>query len=84
MYNDKNGMFLVGHHHKQQYHRENGAFIVETLRKNHSKISQHPYGNEAGKGLTKAERSDWDKVKKKFNKERAKEEFLRRGGQNEQ
>ena len=56
MYNDKNGMFLVGHHHKQQYHRENGAFIVETLRKNHSisKISQHPYGNEAGKDIFKS------------------------------
>ena len=70
---------LDGHHNKQQYHREPGAFIIEIPENKHSignKI-QHPLGNKGG--LTKEQRTDWDKVRKAFNKERAKQELIRRG-----
>ncbi len=69
---------LDGHHYKQLYHRETGAFIVEIPDAKHciSNRVQHPLGNDGG--LTKAERRDWDKVRKAFNKERARQELLRR------
>ncbi|MBS0272651.1 MAG: hypothetical protein JSR85_08415, partial [Proteobacteria bacterium] len=72
---------LVGHHHLQKYHRETGAFVAEIPGPKHDithKV-QHPYGNIKGSGLTDEERIDWNKLRKKFNKERAKQELIRRG-----
>jgi hypothetical protein len=72
---------LDGHHHKQQYHRDPGAFIVE-IPKNKHKITnraQHPYGNIKGVGLTAEQRTDWNKLRVAFNKERARTELIRRG-----
>lgn len=72
---------LDGHHHQQRYHRDPGAFIVEIPKDNH-KIGnplQHPHGNIKGGGLTKEQRTDWDKLRVAFNKERARNELIRRG-----
>ncbi len=82
---DSYGKLLIGHHHKQKFHRHNDAFIVEIPAPNHSiknKV-QHPFGNAKGRGLTPSQRQDWNKIKKQFNKERAKEEFLKRGDYHE-
>jgi hypothetical protein len=78
---DKVSRALDLHHHKQQYHRNPGAFLAEIPKKDHniSNALQHPYGNKKGSGLTLEERRDWEKVRKAFNKERAKQELLRRG-----
>ncbi len=76
---DLNLIRLDGHHHLQRYHREPGSFIAEIPESAHciSKPNQHPLGNKGG--LTKAERGDWNKTRKAFNKERARTELLRRG-----
>jgi hypothetical protein len=81
MPNDINGIPLRGHHYNQQYHREPGAFIVEIPESTHclSNKIQHPYGNQKGVGLTPAQRADWNKARNAFNKERAKNELIRRG-----
>ncbi|MGL4824971.1 MAG: hypothetical protein ACRC4G_02080, partial [Alphaproteobacteria bacterium] len=83
---DINGVDLRGHHHHQQYHRDSGAFIVEVPDLAHSignKI-QHPFGNKKGSGLTVEQRTDWNKTRIAFQKERAKQELIRRGALNEQ
>ena len=72
---------MQGHHHLQKLHREPGAFIVEIPSKDH-KISnpiQHPHGNKKGMGLSKEERSDWNRTREAFHKERAKQELIKRG-----
>ena len=76
---DVRGIRLDGHHHRQQYHREDGAFIVEVPTDSHciSNRLQHPLGNSGG--LTKEQRADWNKVRNAFNIERAKNELMRRG-----
>jgi len=73
------GVRLDGHHYNQQYHREPNAFIVEIPEPNHciSNPIQHPLGNSGG--LTDPQRADWNRLRKAFNKERAKTEILRRG-----
>ena len=78
-FKDSHGVRLDGHHYKQQYHREDGAFIVEIPKTQHciSNRIQHPLGNSGG--LTREQRTDWDKLRNAFNKERAKTELLRRG-----
>lgn len=78
---DRVGSKLVGHHYQQQFHRESGSFIVETLKDSHSVTNtlQHPYGNQKGMGLTPAQRADWNKTRIAFNKERARNELIRRG-----
>ena len=76
---------FIGHHHKQIYHREKDSFLVEIPKDNHhiGNKTQHPYGNAKGMGLTKAERTDWIKVRKKFYKERSRQELQKRGLLNE-
>jgi hypothetical protein len=76
---DTYGTRLDGHHHKQQYHRDPGAFIVEIPSKNHTitNPNQHPLGTSGG--LTADQRTDWNKLRKAFNKERARTELIRRG-----
>lgn len=76
---DTKGIRLDGHHFQQQYHREPGAFIVEIPDPNHciSNLVQHPLGRTGG--LTSVERADWDVLRVRFNKERAKTELLSRG-----
>ena len=85
---DIDGKPLVGHHNKQQFHREPGAFIVEMpggSKEAGGKHSignriQHPHGNKKGMGLTKDQRNkDWNPLNKKVNSERARTELLRRG-----
>jgi hypothetical protein len=78
---DNNKFRLDGHHHKQQYHREKGAFIVEIPDPKHdiTNKNQHPYGNIKGGGLTDEQRADWKNLRIKFNKERAKQELIKRG-----
>lgn len=73
------GQKLHGHHHKQQYHREPGAFIVEIPENMHKigKQNQHPLGNKGG--LTETERTDWNKLRKQYWQERANTELLKRG-----
>jgi hypothetical protein len=78
---DSRNIRLDGHHYKQRYHRDEGAFIVEIPENTHriaNKI-QHPLGNVEGGGLTSPQRTDWNKIRKKFNKERAKAEMKKRG-----
>jgi hypothetical protein len=77
------GKDLQGHHYKQKYHREPNAFMIEIPRKKHSISNkvQHPLGNSGG--LSKAERKDWDKLRKNFHKERAKNELKIRELKNE-
>ena len=60
-------------------------FIAEIPEPSHdiSNLVQHPYGNKKGAGLLPAERSDWNKLRKAFNKERAKQELIKRGLLNE-
>ncbi|MBY0282208.1 MAG: DUF637 domain-containing protein [Alphaproteobacteria bacterium] len=79
------GEQLRGHHHRQQYHRDSGAFIVEMPASNHnvSNPLQHPYGNIKGMGLKPEQRSNWNKLRESFHKERAKAELSRRGEFNE-
>ena len=76
---DIHGERLDGHHHQQKYHRDPGNFIVEIPEPQHciSKPNQHPLGTSGG--LTKMQREDWNKLRKTFNKERAKNELLNRG-----
>lgn len=70
---------LEGHHHRQQFHRNPNSFIVEIPEHKHtiSNPNQHPLGISGG--LTASERSDWDKLRKQYWKERAKTELLKRG-----
>jgi len=77
---DVGNVRLDGHHHQQKYHREKGAFIVEVPKNKHSikNLIQHPHGNKIGKGLTADQRKDWNKIRIPFNKERAKEELIKR------
>ena len=76
---DIHGERLDGHHFAQLYHRKPGAFMAEVPEPNHciSNTIQHPLGKTGG--LTLSERADWDILRIKFNKERAKSELLRRG-----
>jgi hypothetical protein len=76
---DSLGNPMHGHHYKQQYHRELGAFMVEIPAPAHfiSNPIQHPLGTSGG--LSKAQRNDWKKLKPKFNSERARTELLKRG-----
>lgn len=76
---DSLGNPMHGHHYKQQYHREPGAFMVEIPDPLHciSNPVQHPLGTKGG--LTAEQRNDWKKLNPKFNSERARTELLRRG-----
>lgn len=78
---DVYGEILEGHHHLQKYHREPGAFVVEIPNPLHrsSNINQHPLGNKGGLGSNTAERQDWNKLRKTFNKKHAQTELKRRG-----
>ena len=75
---DLTGVRLDGHHYKQQYHREPGAFIIEIPDPAHSISNkvQHPLGTSGG--LTREQRADWNSVRKSMNKERARTELLKR------
>jgi hypothetical protein len=55
--------------------------VVEMPRKYHNihNRTQHPKGNEPGVGLTKQERKDFDKTRRKLNKQRANDEIDKRG-----
>jgi hypothetical protein len=70
---------IHGHHHKQEFHRKEGAFVVEMPGDMHKigNKNQHPLGNKGG--LSETERVDWYKLRKQYWKERAKTELLRRG-----
>ncbi|MGL4426368.1 MAG: hypothetical protein ACRCUQ_01240, partial [Alphaproteobacteria bacterium] len=83
---DVNNVPIQGHHHQQQYHRDPGAFIIEIPVNAHltSNKAQHPLGTKKGVGLTEEQRTDWNKVRKSFYKERAKQELIRRGLLDEQ
>jgi len=72
------GNILEGHHYNQRYHRNPGAFIVEIPELNHSISNsiQHPLGRTGG--LSSAERADWNRLRNKYWKERARTEILRR------
>jgi hypothetical protein len=78
---DKFGESLEGHHHLQKYHREEGSFVVEIPENKHTKANknQHPHGNQKGSGLTEEQRKDWVKTRKAFQKERARQELIKRG-----
>lgn len=82
---DANFVRLDGHHHKQKFHRDPDAFIVEIPQNAHNikNKNQHPKGNERGAGLTPTQRADWNKLRIKFNKERAKNELNNRLERNE-
>jgi hypothetical protein len=73
------GNKLHGHHYKQQFHREPGAFVVEIPDPKHciSNPIQHPLGTSGG--LKPHERADWNKIRVALNKERAQAELIRRG-----
>jgi hypothetical protein len=82
---DKNNTRLDGHHHRQEYHRKPGAFMAEIPEPGHDITNkvQHPYGNTKGSGLTREQRADWKQLRQQFNKERAKQELIKRGLLNE-
>lgn len=56
------------------------TFIVEIPRPNHNIANkvQHPFGNAKDKGLTLLQRKDWNKTRNNFQKERARQELLKR------
>ena len=74
---DAKGNKLVLHHHQQN---PAGA-IIEMLAKNHSigNPRQHPYGNPKGAGLSDQQRSDFNKWRTDYWKDRATQELNNRG-----
>ncbi|CAO5675983.1 MAG: hypothetical protein HEEMFOPI_01983 [Holosporales bacterium] len=78
---DIHGEILEGHHHKQQYHRDSGAFVVQIPESFHStgNVNQHPLGKNGGIGTNTAERKDWNRLRTAFHKALADNEKLRRG-----
>ena len=71
-----NGDSMVQHHINQ----DPAGPVVEMPRKFHNihNETQHPKGNKKGVGLTKQERKDFNKTRRKLNKQRAKGEIEKR------